>query len=66
MSDEVVSTDRTVNIPDKCPRCGKPVMTIGEGTDKPLSFRCSGGCGKLYYDKWLDIWRIDWDYDCDV
>lgn len=59
MSDEVVSTNRTVNIPDKCPRCGKEVVVKGD------IIRCPS-CGKLYYDQWLDIWRIDWDYDCDV
>ena len=46
-------------IPIRCPRCGKPVAVHGEGDRmEGLSFRCMGGCGELYYDKWLGIWRI--------
>ena len=58
MSDEVVSTDGTVNIPNKCPRCGKETIVQGDVV------RCPS-CGKLYYDQWLDIWRIDYDYECE-
>ena len=46
-------------IPSRCPRCGVPVIIHGEGDRmEGLSFHCMGGCGELYYDKWLGIWRI--------
>ena len=53
-----------VEVPTKCPRCGKQVAIHGEGDRmEGLSFRCMGGCGELYYDKWLGIWRVKPDQE---
>ncbi len=42
----------TPDIPKRCPRCGKEIMTT---TDK----KCwCLGCGELYYDEHLGVWRI--------
>ena len=50
-----------VEVPTKCPRCGKHVDVTVYGLGNQIenySFRCSGNCGGLYYDRWLGIWRI--------
>lgn len=41
-----------INPPDKCPRCGKDIVTTPEG------LHYCPGCGCLYYDDHLGIWRI--------
>lgn len=38
--------------PMRCPRCGERVIF------KPNDEYECPDCGKLYYDNWLGIWRI--------
>lgn len=37
----------------RCPRCNKPVIFERDDT-----LRCED-CGKLYFDNWLGIYRVD-------
>ena len=37
---------------DRCPRCGKVIVTTPDGK------HICPGCGYLYYDEHLGIWRI--------
>ena len=39
--------------PMRCPRCGKRVIFRENG-----DIICDD-CGRLYYDQWLGIWRIE-------
>lgn len=39
--------------PMRCPRCGEKVIF------KPNDEYECPDCGKLYYDNWLGIWRIN-------
>ena len=40
--------------PMRCPRCGRKVIFSNDSED----IYCVD-CGKMYYDQWLGIWRID-------
>ena len=40
--------------PKRCPRCGKEIMFTPAPSRKPV---CPG-CGELYYDVHLGVWRI--------
>ena len=47
-----------VHVPDRCPRCGKSIITyIGSAEDGKDKYVCPD-CGELYYDDCLDIFRI--------
>lgn len=52
MNDTHSEEDKPIE-PMTCPRCGKKVI-FGPGGN----IRCED-CGKLYYDGWLGIWRIE-------
>lgn len=39
--------------PKRCPRCGKEIMI----TPVSKKYICPG-CGELYYDEHLGVWRI--------
>lgn len=45
-----------VEAPTKCPKCGKDIMIIPGPEVKHI---CPG-CGDLYYDEHLGVWRIKW------
>ena len=42
--------------PDRCPRCGKIIMIIPDRLEKKK--HVCPGCGELYYDEHLGVWRI--------
>lgn len=42
----------TIEVPKRCPRCGKEIVRT---SDKD---HFCPGCGELYYDEHLGVWRI--------
>lgn len=41
-----------IEAPKRCPRCGKDIVTASDS-----KLYCPG-CGELYYDEHLGVWRI--------
>ena len=47
----------TLEVPKRCPRCGKTIVETNTKEIEQKKYICPG-CGELYYDHHLDIWRI--------
>ena len=46
----------TLEVPKRCPRCGKTIFETPDRLEHK-KYICPG-CGELYYDEHLGVWRI--------
>lgn len=46
----------TLEVPKRCPRCGKTIFETPDRLEQK-KYICPG-CGELYYDEHLGVWRI--------
>lgn len=46
-----------LEVPKRCPRCGKTIFETDTKELEQKEYICPG-CGELYYDEHLGVWRI--------